>query len=136
MVIDASVFVSLFLPDDAHHETSRRWFTERRGDETPAVAPAVLLPEVAGAIARRTGEPRFGRRAVAAVLALASLRLVAVEEDLAQSAADIAARLSVRGADAVYIATAAALRLPLVTWDAQQGERAARVVRVMRPSNF
>jgi predicted nucleic acid-binding protein len=134
MVVDASVIVSLFLPGDAHHEVTRRWLAEGAGDDGLAVAPAVLLPEVAGAIARRTGQPRFGRRAVAAILRLRSLRLVPVEEELAQSAAAIAARLRVRETDAVYIAAAAALGLPLVTWDTEQGERASRIVRVVQPA--
>ena len=133
MIVDASVAVSVFLPHDVHHEITRRWFGDEIDADDPAVAPAVLLPEVAGAIARRTGRPRFGRRAVASLLAMPSLRLVPIDGDLAESAADIAARLSVRGTDAVYIAAAAALHVPLVTWDTEQGDRAAQIVEVRQP---
>jgi predicted nucleic acid-binding protein len=97
------------------------------------VAPALLLPEVAGAIARRTGEPRLARRAVDAVLRLPGLRLVAVDEALARAGARLAGRLRLRGPDAVYVATAAILRLPLVTWDTEQRERATQVVDVLVP---
>ena len=61
------------------------------------------------------------------------LRLVPVDEVLARMAARLAGRLRVRGADAVYIAAAAALRLPLVTWDIEQRDRAARLVEVLVP---
>jgi hypothetical protein len=37
------------------------------------------------------------------------------------------------GADAVYIAAAAELRLPLVTWDFEQRDQAARSVAVLVP---
>jgi len=133
MVVDASVIVSRLVPHDVHHEASRRWLSRHVADGGLVIAPALLLPEVAGAVARRTGAQGLARRAVESLLRLASLRLVPVDEILAHAAARMAGRLRVRGADAVYIATAAELRLPLVTWDVEQRERAARVVRVMGP---
>ena len=98
------------------------------------LAPALLFAEVAGAVARRSGSSRLGRRAVDAILRLPTLRLITLDEPLSRAAANLAARLRIRGSDAVYIATAALLRVPLVTWDTEQRERAARVVDVMSPS--
>jgi predicted nucleic acid-binding protein len=92
-----------------------------------------LLPEVAGAVARRTGVPRLARRAIEAVLRVPGLRLVPVDDVLARSAAALAGRLRVRGADAVYLAVAADLRLPLVTWDVERRDRGARLVEVLTP---
>jgi len=69
------------------------------------------------------------------VLQLPSLRLLTIDEALARAAAAVAARLRTRGADAVYIAAAARLRLPLVTWDAEQGDRAAEIVEVLVPDS-
>jgi predicted nucleic acid-binding protein len=133
MVLDASVMVSRLVSHDVHHEASRRWLARHLADGGILVAPALLLPEVAGAVARRTGEPRLARRAVDAVLAVPGLRLVPVDAALASSAARLAARLAVRGGDAVYIAAAEVLGLPLVAWDVEQRERAARVVGVVVP---
>jgi len=99
------------------------------------IAPTLLLPEVAGAVARRTAEPRLARRAVDAVLRLPALRLVPVDDVLARMAAKLAAQLRVRGADAIYIAVAATLQLPLVTWDVEQRDRAARLVEVFVPDD-
>jgi predicted nucleic acid-binding protein len=45
-----------------------------------------------------------------------------------------AAARSLRGADAVYVALADLLDLPLVTWDREQRERAGRRVRVITPA--
>jgi predicted nucleic acid-binding protein len=135
MIVDASVVVSNLVPHDVNHAASRAWLTRHISDGGLVVAPALLLPEIAGAIARRTGVPRLARRAVGAVLGLHALRLVPFDAALARTAADLAGRLRLRGADAVYIAAALTLRLPLVTWDAEQRRRAVRVIDVVAPGN-
>jgi predicted nucleic acid-binding protein len=58
-----------------------------------------------------------------------------VDADLARTAADLASRFRLRGADAIYIAAASTLGLPLVTWDVEQRQRAARVIDVVSPEN-
>lgn len=133
MVVDASVVVSGLVPHDIHHEASRGWLARHVGAGGLVIAPALLLAELAGAVARRTGAARLGRRAVEAVLRLPNLQLVALDEALARAAADVAARLRLRGGDAVYIATASMLQVPLITWDAEQRDRAATLVEVRRP---
>lgn len=133
MVVDASVVVSRLVPHDVHHEASRRWLARHVAGRGLVIAPTLLLPEVAGAVARRTGDPRLGRRGIEAVLRVPGLRLVTVDDVLARTAAALAARLRVRGSDAVYIAVAATLALPLVTWDIEQRDRGARLVEVLTP---
>jgi len=134
MVVDASVMVSSVLPSDVHHGTSRGWLSRHVDGGGLVLAPTLLLAEVAGALARRTGAPRLGRQAIDALLRLPTLRLIALDEPFAREAADFAARLHLRGGDAVYIAVAAVLGVPLVTWDAEQRLRAARVVDVVAPT--
>jgi predicted nucleic acid-binding protein len=133
MVVDASVIVSRLVPHDVHHEASHRWLARHVAGGGLVIAPALLLPEVAAAVSRRTGESRLARRALDAVLRVPGLRLVPVDETLARAAARLAGRLRVRGADAVYVAAAAVLRVPLVTWDVEQRDRAARLVEVLVP---
>jgi len=133
MVVDASVVVSRLVPHDVHHEATRRWLLHHVANEGLLIAPTLLLAEVAGAVARRTGKARLARRAVAAVLRLPGLRLVPLDDALAAAAADLAGQLRVRGADAVYIAAAAALCVPLATWDLEQRERAAPVIDIFVP---
>lgn len=128
VVVDASVFVSRLVRTDAHHPTTTRWF-ERHGDGSNLlVVPAVMPAEVAGAIARRTKDGTLARRAVDRLLRLPFLRVVAVDRTLGLQAANLAADLGLRGTDAMYVAVAERLGLPLVTWDREQRERAATIV--------
>jgi predicted nucleic acid-binding protein len=99
------------------------------------VAPALLLAEVAGAIARRTGRSALARRATEIIVRLPGLRLVAIDDHLGRAAAELAADLGLRGADAVYVATAAHLGIPLVTWDREQHKRAGGLVAVEIPGS-
>jgi predicted nucleic acid-binding protein len=133
MVVDASVFVSNIVPHDVHHVVSRAWLIRHVSDGGLVIAPALVLSEIAGAVGRRTGMPRLARRAVEALLLLPAFRLITIDAPLARTAAELAGRLRLRGADAVYIATATTLGMPLVTWDAEQRQRAATVIHVVSP---
>ena len=133
-VIDASVWVSRFVIHDPNHAASTRWLAMTSSTEGLLAAPTLVLPEVAGPIAKITGSPRLAQRVVARMLSVGGVRIVALDRELADGAARLAARLRLRGADAVYVALAERLGLPLVTLDAQQLERGASVIEVQRPS--
>lgn len=132
LVIDASVWVAAFVPDDAHHGVTRRWLEEAASSET-FVTPALGLVETAGAIARRSGAESLGRRACRAIEQLPNILVVVPDGELWNAAIDTAARSSLRGADAVYVALADLLGLPLITWDCEQQARARRPAKVRTP---
>jgi len=134
-VVDASVWVAYWVPADAYHLASRRWLRDRLqlfGE--PIFGPLILLPEVSGAIARRTGTAGHGQQAVLQMRQLPELKLELLSDDLADAAARLAADLRLRGADAIYVATAQMLGLPLITWDSELLERAAPAVEVREPA--
>jgi predicted nucleic acid-binding protein len=133
IVVDATVWVSRFMPRDEFHERSRRWLSAHTAAGGRVVAPLLLQVELAGAVSRRTGDPALARRAGDSLLRLSSLRLVPLDPQLGRAAADVAANLGLRGADAVYVATARALHVPLLTWDDDQRERAGRVIAAYSP---
>jgi predicted nucleic acid-binding protein len=68
-------------------------------------------------VSRREDRSDLANTAVFLLLANPYLRVVAVDLQLAQMAAGLAATHRIRGADAVYVATARALQMPLVTLD-------------------
>jgi predicted nucleic acid-binding protein len=128
-VIDASVWVSALSQREPHHAASRRWLEAQPDLTTPVLA----LAETAGAVARRTGSADDGRLALRTVLATPGLRLVPIDRGIGEEAAELAAAHRLRGADAVYVAVARLLALPLATLDRELEARASAVVAVITP---
>ncbi len=135
IVVDASVWVGRFLPQDVHHQTCRAWLMERLKEGETIVVPAHAFAEIAGAISRRTGDETLGRRTVALVLRLPALRVVNIGHELGLEGANLAARCGLRGADALYVAVAKWLDVPLVTLDREQRERGAKCAKVLSPES-
>ena len=134
IVVDAGVWVSHLIQQDVHHAASRRWLVTVINQGEGIAAPGLLLAEVAGAVARRTGQPQLGHRAAEHITATPGLRLVSGQRELAVAAASLAAELQLRGPDAMYAALAQHLEIPLVTWDKEQLERAAGVIKTLTPA--
>ncbi len=107
IVVDASVWVGILLPFDEFNAASEAWLaTVSDGDEI-FTAPVIVLPEVAGAITRRTRSVEIADRGRQFVERTVGTALVRVDHDLAD--------LGLRGADAIYVALAERLGCPLVT---------------------
>ena len=134
MVVDASVWVSALVTHDAHHRASRRWLRRHSTRGQSVVVPTLALVEVAGAISRRTAEPALGRRAMEVILSLPRLRLVSLDPELGREAGRLTADHGLRGADAVYVASAVRHNLPLITLDEELQVKVGRIVKILRPS--
>lgn len=124
IVVDANVWVAAFDPSDRFHAESVAFFRRLAREDLRPVAPALLLVEVGGAIARRTGVPSSGAEAVQLLRAHPGLMLLPCDDTLIQQAAELASTLRLRGADAIYAAAARTTAAPLVTWDAELRDRA------------
>jgi predicted nucleic acid-binding protein len=135
-VVDASVWVSRFIARDTFHSSSRLWLGSVLAAQTIVAAPALLLPEVGGALARQTGRSDLALRALALLRQFPGVRFANIEAELGRSASDVAAELRLRGADAVYVALADKLNVPLVTWDREQRERGAARVETVTPAEL
>ena len=133
-VADASVWTSVFLAEDIHHKVSRRWLGRWTSRGGIVLAPSTLHAEVAGAVARRTGDITLGHQGLARLLGSPAVQVVPIDELLGVEAARLAADLRLRGADAVYVAVAQHFAVPLVTWDQEQLTRAATVVATRTPA--
>jgi predicted nucleic acid-binding protein len=129
MVVDASVWVSLFLEIDFFHLRSYAWFEEYSRRNGEMTVPTLLLTEVAAALIRRTNDPAVGKTVIDYLLNLRGLHIVPVDHRLALTAAELAAECRLRGADAVYMALAYTLGVPLLTWDHEQITRVQKVIR-------
>ena len=125
IVIDASIWVPRLVPNHIFHGVVKAWMEQQRAKETVFLSPSLLLPEVGGAIARRTGEPHLAREAIDSLVHLAGLQLVQMDQAMVQEAARLASDLGLRGADSIYVAVCYRLKLPLATLDEDQKTRAA-----------
>jgi predicted nucleic acid-binding protein len=132
-VVDASVMVSEFLSTDSYHESSRLWFRRLVDDGEDIIAPSILLAELAGAVARRSGLSEMGIQSVFLLRSLPNFQAVDVDSTLADLGANVAAQMHIRGADALYVALALQQGTALVTWDRQQRERASNSVPTLTP---
>lgn len=131
--MDASVWVSRFVPSDVHHPASLAWLHQHLSAGNVAVAPTLLLAEVGGAIARRSDDSQLAQQLVAGLRQLPGLRWVALTIDVRDRAAYLAASLRLRGADAVYVALAHRLSIPLITWDGEQLTRTGPAIAARTP---
>lgn len=132
--IDASVFINAFIPTEPGHPESNRLLAVLQEKAAPIIVPALVLPEVAAAVARGQDDAELARRFAATLSQLPHLVLVPLDETLAQQAADLAAQHRLRGSDAVYAAVALRFGSTLVTLDKQQRERVAEAVTTRWPA--
>ena len=130
-VPDASIWVARFWADDPRHNDALVWITNVILGEAQIFAPMILLAEVAGSVARRAGDDYEGQMAMKALEDLSdrgALCIRDVDWELGAASADIAARIRLRGMDAIYAATAVATNSTLVTLDNEQRERASQII--------
>jgi predicted nucleic acid-binding protein len=123
LVVDASVWVALFWPDDPRHAASRSWIELQVGEGEEMLIPAIAMPEVAGPIRRRTGDRNLAQQAVSTMLEVPGVTVVPVTEELGRLSGELSALLALKGADAVYAALAFTESVTLVSWDSEQLER-------------
>jgi predicted nucleic acid-binding protein len=136
-VVDASVWVSSLVVNDVNHEASRRWLDRQLAEGHPLYGPWIVLPEITGAIVRRTGSKAIAESTQREIEGLVGsiLTLDALDEALARESARLTIELGLRGADATYVAVAARRSSTLITWDREQRERSASVVSVASPAD-
>ncbi|MEO6564358.1 MAG: type II toxin-antitoxin system VapC family toxin [Nitrosospira sp.] len=136
MVIDASVWVAALLTNDVHHGASAALLRALVLRKQQAATPVLAWPEIAGAIARRTGGGEWAKAAIAFLNRQAWLEYVSLDEALARRAIAIAIAQHLRGADAVYVALASQRDGMLITLDREMLERAPAPVTVRTPIDW
>lgn len=134
MVVDANVWVARAVETEPDSLTSRRWLGRQLRSGTAFFIPNLAVAEVAGALARRWGDSPRALSAVRAVVQFPRLQVLPLDETLGNRAVELAARLQLRGSDAVYVALAESLRVPLITWGTELLDRAPAVVATLQPS--
>lgn len=134
IVLDASVWISSLLTTDRHHVRSDQWLVRTSTAGEKLLVPSIFVPEVAGAFVRRMGDKIAAAAALQRTLSSPALQVVPIDVSLATAAARHAIQLSLKGADAAYVALAVERGCPLVTWDRELISRAGTVTNVVEPT--
>jgi len=126
--VDANIWVAAFDAKDRFHDDSVAFLRNLAGADTITCAPAIVILEVACALACRHVDPAMGHKASVKMKANTLLHLEPLDDGLLSEALRLGTRFRLRAADALYAATAA-LKTDgvLVSWDNELIERAGAV---------
>ena len=119
VVIDASVWVSLFKTDDVFHGQADHIIESLLMDGETIGIPVIAFTEVAGVIKRSTRKNDTALKSVWDMEDMAS-EILANFSELEPVATQIAVNYGIKGADAYYLAVAEKTRSNLVTFDKEQ----------------
>jgi predicted nucleic acid-binding protein len=136
ITVDSSVFVSAARPSEPGFEESTAFLAQIRRTRPRLFLPTLAIVETATALSRTGNDEDVAQRYAMAVGRLPNTVLVALDEGLARQASELGSRHKLRGADALYVATASLFGAQLVTLDREQLERGAAIVQTLTPSGF
>lgn len=131
--VDASVFVAACRPREPGHLVSVAFLSSLLDLNMLLVEPAILPVEVGAALHRSGIRAESAREYAASLFEQPYLTLVAMDEGMAQRALTLSIQCRLRGADALYVATAAQYGARLVTLDTEQLERAPASLHACKP---
>jgi predicted nucleic acid-binding protein len=133
IVLDTSVWIGILLRSDFHHLSSRAWYWQWSAMREPIHLPTTCMTEIAGVLGRSGQSSSAVLRVVDSLDRRPEIQLHSLDHALARFSAEVAAVSRLKGADATFVALAATLGFPLITWDRQQGERGRLFCRTMTP---
>lgn len=117
LALDANVWVAAFDVSDRFHDDSVAVFAEAARRALPLAGPSFVVLESVCALARRVRNPRVALEAGAKMAGHPALHLEPMTEALLHEAERLGVDRGLRGADALYAATAARLGCSLLSWD-------------------
>ena len=136
VTLDASVWLAAISTGEREHARCAALVESLVQRRVPLHQPGLFVIEVCATIARRTRNRALAMAAGEATLAAPYLTLYPLDHALAAEAAAVAATCALRGADAVYVATARHAGAMLLTLDAEVRDRAEALVTIRTPEEW
>jgi predicted nucleic acid-binding protein len=136
ITVDSSVFVSAARPSEPGFQDCTTFLAWVRQGQPRLFLATLVLVETAAALSRTGSREDISQQYALAIGQLPNAVLVALDEGLARQAGAFGARHKLRGADAVFLATASIFAAELVTLDMEQLERGAKIVQALTPAGF
>jgi predicted nucleic acid-binding protein len=134
VTLDASVVVSASFPAENASEDSHRLIELLVRSQAVIVVPTLIRPEMVSAVRRSTGDPGKARALDESFARLPGLVFQALDDRMAYAAVEIALSTGLRGADAVYAATARRFDAALITLDSEQRTRRPADIVALYPA--
>lgn len=136
VTLDASVWLASLWPTEPAHRDSSALLAALLAQGVPLHQPGLFVVEVCATIARRTRDRDLALDAGRVLLAWPTLVMHELDHATAAEATNVAATCALRGADAIYVATARRSGTVLVTLDAEVRQRSAAVVDAISPADW
>ena len=127
LTLDANIWIAAYDPKDHFHAPSVSFLLAITEQQLPLNGPAFVLLETSCALARRAHDAAVGQSALERLSVHPLLTLQPLNDVLLTYAAQLGNQLLVRGADALYAATADLTNAQLLSWDAELVRRANAV---------
>jgi len=134
--VDTSVWVNSFDQREPGHDISRQTLHLLATKAIPVIVPYLLLVEVAGAISRTRQDPAQAQAFTTALNRLPNVSFIVLDEALTQQAWNLAAKHSLRGADAVYAAVAIRAGSTLISLDNEHLTRLQGIAMARTPASL
>lgn len=97
--------------------------------------PEFLLIELSAALVRQTKQPTLAKQS-ARSLYNSPLLIVPVDASLTEASVDLAADLQLKAGDAIYVALAHRMGIPLISWDNEQLQRSSSLIETYTPDSY
>jgi len=136
VTLDASVWLAALSPAERDHAECASLVASFLERGAALHQPGLFVIEVCATIARRTRDRALAIEAGRATLGVPGLVVHALDHEMAAEAAEIAAACALRGADAVYVATARRVDATLLTLDREVRQRAEPMAAVRTPGEW
>jgi predicted nucleic acid-binding protein len=136
VTIDASVWLAALWAHEPGYAAAAQVLAEIDRQQIRMVQPMLFLPEVCGAVRRRTGSEDMAAALTDVLLRSPLMTMSPLTLDVATESAACAVRLGLRGADACYVATSRLEQTTLITLDIEVIERARVLAHVWSPSEW
>ncbi|MEK7523506.1 MAG: PIN domain-containing protein [Patescibacteria group bacterium] len=139
LVVDASVLLAHFVPHENHHDLARQFFERVKHQKLTLILPVITFCETLQVYFRIFQNRNAGDRLFQEMIdwnIQKNLRLINLEAGFLTYFAAHHTLFALKTSDSILAITAHRFKCPLISWDKQLVQNAAKHVRAITPEEF